>query len=110
MTDTLDLLDRIGHDASLRHAAPERLRQTLGTAINPDVLAAAAGEVDTLYAALGITPAARLRNHVTLQQSPVHESEPAHEGDDAVPAIPTPEEPPAASPTPSGPLRQPHSD
>lgn len=58
MRDTIDLLEAIGRDASLRHATPEQLIQALGDVHASDALLAAAvsGDGAQLARELGQTP------------------------------------------------------
>jgi hypothetical protein len=46
MTDTIDLLEAIGRDASLRHASPEELTKTLEQAQASEALTAAVASGD----------------------------------------------------------------
>lgn len=78
MTDTIDLLEAVGRDASLRHAPPEemarRLEQAQGSAIL--VAAAASGDRSALAAEFGAQ--SNLTPQIT--QMPAHEEEePAQE-------------------------------
>lgn len=77
MTDTIDLLEAVGKDASLRHAPAgelaRRLEQAQGSAVL--VAAAASGDRSVLAAEFGA------QHNLTPQitQMPAHEEEPAQE-------------------------------
>lgn len=95
MTDTIDLLETLGSDATLRYASAEELR---------DVLAQAQASVElTEAAALG--DSAPLRRELKLQQStqvqqthaPGHEGEDEEEFDPSAPEPLLPDESPCAS-------------
>ena len=73
MTDTLELLEAIGRDASLRHASDEELSHLLEQAQASEALtaAAASGDVSLLLQELGLKQ--NLSPQVT--QNPGHEEE-----------------------------------
>lgn len=72
MTDTLELLEAIGRDASLRHASDEELGNLLEQARASEALtAAASGDVSLLLKELGLKQ--NLSPQVT--QNPGHEEE-----------------------------------
>jgi hypothetical protein len=74
MTDTIDLLEAIGSDASLRHASSEELSKALEQAHASEALAAAvtSGDRTELSKELGHKPT----------YAPQISQVPAHEGDD----------------------------
>lgn len=78
MSDSIDLLDTIGQDASLRYASTAELADVLQTAGATDALKeAASGSRAALFAELGSKPA-----YVPQTQAPGHEEdEPEHEGE-----------------------------
>lgn len=85
MSDTIDLLDSIGRDASLRHASAEELNTMLEQAQASEALIAAAvhGDSSLLFAELG-----QKQNAIPQStQSPAHEEE-----DDQPEGSPKPEE------------------
>jgi hypothetical protein len=73
MSDTIELLDTIGRDASLRHASPEDLANMLEQADASEALTAAAAHADSslLFAELGQKQNAPSQ---TIQ-TPAHEEE-----------------------------------
>jgi hypothetical protein len=73
MADTLELLESIGQDATMRHASAEELSNLLELAQASEALTAAAtsGDVSLLLKELGLTP--NLSPQVT--QNPGHEEE-----------------------------------
>lgn len=79
MTDTIDLLDTIGRDASLRHASTEYLTNMLESAHASDALTAAAvqGDRSPLFAEFG----QKLNEVPQSTQSPSHEEEQESEDD-----------------------------
>ncbi len=85
MADTLELLEAIGQDASLRHASAEELAKILEQAQASEALvaAAASGDVLLLLRELGLTQ--NLSPQVT--QNPGHEEEEEEEPLE----VPTPE-------------------
>jgi len=85
MTDTLDLLDAIGRDASLRHASAEELARVLQQARSSEALkaAVAAGDRTMLSAELG-QPQPFQAPQIT--QMPAHEEEPLEEEPLDIPA------------------------
>ncbi|UGB37172.1 hypothetical protein [Frateuria soli] len=85
MTDTIDLLETIGCDSSLRHASAEELARVLEQAKAPEALkaAVAAGDSSMLSAALG-QPQPFQAPQIT--QMPAHEEEPLEEEPLDIPA------------------------
>ncbi|HUA79794.1 MAG TPA: hypothetical protein VL997_05440 [Dyella sp.] len=87
MTDTIELLEAIGQNASLRHASTETLTKVLEEAQASEALTAAVmtGDGKQLFAEFG-----RLDNAPpqSTQQVPGHEDE-----EEEIPASPTPEKP-----------------
>lgn len=88
MSNTIELLEAIGNDASLRHAAGNELTHRLHQLGASEALMAAAssGKSAALYAELG---------HVPMQQpqithTPGHEDDEAEDGDLESPPMPTP--------------------
>lgn len=81
MSDTIDLLESIGKDASLRHASGEELSLMLDQAGAPESLRAAVttGDSSHLSQELGNNP--MHATHVT--QEPCHEDEPGQDEDDS---------------------------
>lgn len=79
MTDTIELLEAIGRDASLRHATAEELQAILEQVDAPEVLTAAVASGDSvaLAAALGYT---RMQT-TQITQHPCHEEEEDEDGD-----------------------------
>lgn len=92
MSDSIDLLDSIGQDASLRYASTEALAEVLQYAGASDALKkAACGDRAELAAELGSKPA-----FVPQTQIPGHEEQaPDHDEQvkPGVPSEPTPVEP-----------------
>lgn len=80
MTDTIDLLEAIGRDASLRHATAAELKAILERADAPEVLttAVASGDGSTLAAALGYAP----MQATQITQNPWDEQEEEDDPDD----------------------------
>lgn len=92
MTDTIELLEAIGGDASLRYAPADTLRELLeqAQASTKLTMAIAAGD------------GAPLREELGLQQMPQTHSAPLHEDDEEEEAdIPQPEQPAPSSPAPA---------
>lgn len=87
MTDTIELLEAIGRNASLRHASTETLTKLLEQEQASDALTAAVitGDGKQLFAEFG-----RLENAPpqSTQQVPGHEDE-----EEEIPAKPVPEKP-----------------
>ena len=84
MSDTIELLDIIGRDASLRHASAEDLRQMLEQAQASEALTAAAthGDGSLLSAEFG-----QMQNEAPQStQSPSHEEEEEDENSQGDPA------------------------
>lgn len=83
MTDTIDLLEAIGRDASLRHASAEELTKILEEARASEGLAAAAasGDGTLLSGEFG----SRHMYSTQVSQTPAHEEEESDETDDQVP-------------------------
>jgi hypothetical protein len=80
MTDTIDLLEAIGQDASLRYASAEELTNLLEQAQASEALvAAAAGDASLLREQLGLTQ--NLSPQVV--QNPGHEEEEEEEPSEA---------------------------
>ncbi|GLQ48473.1 hypothetical protein GCM10007862_35240 [Dyella lipolytica] len=77
MTDTIDLLEAIGRDASLRHASTEELTAMLEKAQAPEALtvAVASGDSSQLSKELGCPTCEPPQS----TQTPGHEEEPAEE-------------------------------
>ena len=73
MSDTIELLDAIGRDASLRHASRERLTEMLEHAHASEALIAASshGDGSLLFAELG----QKQNEKAQTTQSPSHEEE-----------------------------------
>ncbi|WP_266159428.1 hypothetical protein [Dyella silvatica] len=91
MSDTIDLLEAIGRDASLRHASAEELSDMLAQAQASAALtsAAAHGDSSLLSAELGYIP----MQTPQITQSPGHEEdEPAPDEEEAPNELPTPEQ------------------
>lgn len=85
MTDTIELLDTIGSDASLRHASAEQLSHVLEQANASEALssAAASGDSSLLFAELGQKP----------NQAPQGVQSPSHEEEEKAPLdVPEPED------------------
>lgn len=80
MTDTIELLEAIGQDASLRYASADELARALEQAQASDALAAAAlsGDISKLFAELGPKP----MNVPQISQAPAREDEEEQEEDD----------------------------
>mgnify|MGYP001551092439 CR=1 FL=1 len=93
MSNTIELLERIGQDASLRHASQENLAQALN-ALNASEglkLAAASGDTSHLGEELGHSHQPVRVNHNDGGCDPCEdgtESEPKHDGDKADEAHP----------------------
>ena len=93
MSNTIELLERIGQDASLRHASQENLAQALN-ALNASEglkLAAASGDKSQLGEELGHSHQPVRVNHNDGGCDPCEdgtESEPKHDGDKADEAHP----------------------
>ncbi|MFC5742052.1 hypothetical protein [Dyella tabacisoli] len=90
MSDTIDLLEAIGRDASLRHASTEELTNMLEQAQASKALtsAAAHGDSSLLFAELGHIP----MQAPQITQSPCHEEEePAPDADDEPDNLPAPD-------------------
>lgn len=87
MPDTIELLEAVGRDASLRHASAEELATALGQAQASDALiaAAATGDKGRLTVELGH----RQCDPPQVGQGPGHEEEPDDEGEDDEPQAPT---------------------
>ncbi|RDS86189.1 hypothetical protein [Dyella psychrodurans] len=84
MTDTIDLLEAIGQDASLRHASTEELTHMLKQAQASEALTAAVafGDSTWLFEEFG-----RMQNEPPQSsQTPGHEDEPEEEEPLEVPA------------------------
>ncbi len=83
MTDTIDLLEAIGGDAALRHAAAEDLANVLEEAQASAALISAVASGDRAMLA------AEFGNRVNLTtesvQSPAHEEEEEEDGEEPVP-------------------------
>lgn len=81
MSDTIDLLNAIGQNATLRHASADELAPILEQAKASEALksAVAAGDSSLLFEELGHKP-----NHAPqITNAPGHEEdEPDHDGDD----------------------------
>ena len=90
MTDTIDLLEAIGQDASLRYASTEALTRVLEEAKASAALtsAVAFGESSRLFEEIGSLW--KERNHVTTR--PAREEEPDEE---QPPEVPVPEKTPS---------------
>lgn len=88
MTDTIDLLEAIGKDASLRHANAEDLAQVLAQAQASDALQAAvkAGDSSLLAAELGHKP---MRVNHDSHTGGHEEEEPDHQDDQDEPRQPS---------------------
>lgn len=88
MSDTIELLEAIGRDASLRHASADELAPILELALASEVLkaAVAAGDSSLLSQELGHKP-----NHSPqVSNSPGHEEdEPDHDRDEGKPRHPS---------------------
>jgi hypothetical protein len=80
MSDTIELLEVIGRDASLRYASAEDLVRALEQAQASDALAAAAvsGDISELVAELGPKP----MNVPQISQAPAREDDEEQEEDD----------------------------
>jgi hypothetical protein len=94
MTDTIELLEAIGSDASLRYASADELKS---------VLEQAQASVD-LTMAVAAGDGARLREELGLQQMPQTHSAPLHEDDEEEEADipqPDPRSPEQPSPAPT---------
>lgn len=90
VTDTIELLEAIGRDASLRHASAEELAPVLEQANASDALkaAVAAGEGSPLARELGHQP----NRTPQISNAPGHEEhEPDHHRDDKPPRPSEPE-------------------
>jgi hypothetical protein len=87
MTDTLDLLETIGRDASLRHASPEELGKTLEQAQASAALTAAvaSGDSSKLFQEFGQKPMAPPNSS---QGVPCEEDEPEQEDEPRDPSAP----------------------
>lgn len=95
MTDTIDLLEAIGRDASLRHASPEELGKTLEQARASAALseAVASGDSSKLFQEFGQKPMAPPNSS---QGVPCEEDEPEQEDEPLDP--PTPDRDKSPSP------------
>lgn len=92
MSDSIDLLDTIGRDASLRYASADVLAEALQDAGASDAMKkAASGDRFALSAELGSKPA-----QVPQTQIPGHEEQEPDEDDEAKPGMP-PERSPSQS-------------
>jgi hypothetical protein len=80
MADTIELLEAIGQNASLRYASADELARALEQAKASDALAAAAvsSDVSKLFAELGPKP----MNVPQISQAPAREDEEEPEEDD----------------------------
>lgn len=97
MSDTIELLDAIGQDATLRHASADELAPILEQAKASEALksAVAAGDSSLLFEELGHQP----NRTPQITNAPGHEEDdPDHDGDDK------PHDPP--EPDPSNPHKQ----
>jgi hypothetical protein len=84
MTDTIDLLEAIGSDATLRHASTEELTHVLEEAKASEALTAAVvlGDSTQLFAEFG-----RMQNQPPQStQTPGHEDEPEEDEPAETPA------------------------
>jgi hypothetical protein len=96
MSDTLELLEAIGRDASLRHASSEELSGILRQAKASEALTAAVSSGDRAHLATEFGQNANYQPQST--QSPAHEEEDGADESDA-PTRPDREKSPADSPT-----------
>ncbi len=84
MSDSIDLLDTIGKDASLRYASHDELAEALQSAGASDALKkAASGDRSALSAELGSKPA-----QVPQTQIPGHEEQQPDHDEEARPGMP----------------------
>lgn len=84
MSDSIDLLDTIGQDASLRYASADELAEALHHAGASDALKkAASGDRSALSAELGSRPA-----QVPQTQIPGHEEQEPGSDEEAKPGMP----------------------
>lgn len=99
MSDTIELLEAIGRDASLRHATSEELTDVLRQAKASDALTAAVASGDRSPLVIEFGPNANQAPQVT--QAPGHlEEEPDSEDDNTpAPSAPDGEAPPADTST-----------
>ncbi|RDS79519.1 hypothetical protein DWU98_17125 [Dyella monticola] len=96
MPDTIELLEAIGKDASLRHASADELAAALGEAQASEALitAAATGDKEQLAVELGH----RQCDPPQVSQGPGHEEEPDQEdGDDTPQRSPAPDRDPSST-------------
>lgn len=77
MSDTIDLLEAIGKNATLRHASNEDLAQALNDADASDALKAAAGSGDSAHLAAEFGHHPMRVNHNV--HAPGHEEDPGHD-------------------------------
>ncbi|HTM28640.1 MAG TPA: hypothetical protein VL097_04705 [Rhodanobacter sp.] len=88
MSNTIELLEAIGNDASLRHASSDELTNRLQQLGASDALKAAASSGDSaaLYAELGQVP----MQQPQITHTPGHEDDEAEHGDLEPPPMPAP--------------------
>ncbi|HTV87133.1 MAG TPA: hypothetical protein VME63_17170 [Dyella sp.] len=86
MTDTIELLEAIGRDASLRHASAEELTKVLAQAHASEALTAAVASGDTMQ--LSKELGHKHMDPPQFTQIPGHEEEPEHDEDDEAPPAP----------------------
>jgi hypothetical protein len=97
MSDTIELLETIGNDASLRHAPKDDLATRLERmgASAALMTAASSGDGKALYAELGHVP----MQHPQITHAPGHEDdEPGHEDDAEPTQISAPDQGNSSSP------------
>ncbi|MEW5836037.1 MAG: hypothetical protein AB1832_13330 [Pseudomonadota bacterium] len=88
MTDTIDLLDTIGQDATLRHASQDDLVQALEHAGASAALKEAAAKAEKAPLRVELGPSGNEPPQVI--NSPAHEEEPEEE-ETEIPSRPTPD-------------------
>lgn len=91
MTDTMELLEAIGQDATLRHASADALNEVLDAAEASDALKAAVASGDSAWLAQEFGTRAMYGSQ-SSQTFPAEEEEPAREDEDepTSPAEPDP--------------------
>jgi len=98
MSDTIELLEAIGRDASLRHASPEDLTSALRQADASEALTSAVSSGDRAPLAQELGPNANYQPQAT--QSPGYEEDEPGEDDSDKPEAPsTPGKSPTDEPT-----------
>lgn len=88
MTDTIDLLDAIGQDATLRHASQDDLVRALESAGASEALKQAAAKAEK--APLRVELGASGNEPPQIINAPAHEEEPEEE-DTEIPSKPAPD-------------------